>query len=146
MMNNKGTVSSIVIGTLIFFGVIIIFFNFYGNIRDEYGITIEGNESEFYENISDLADKVYGYTENISAEAKGSQPTTFEQATGFQLMTRSIWNAIKIVFLFIPIFLMFINNVGVMIGIPAWLMNILLGIVITAVTFVIINAVFRRKT
>jgi len=145
-MNNKGTISSIVIGTLIFFGVIIIFFNFYGNLRDEYEFEIEGNESEFYENISHLADKVYGYTENMSATAKGSKPTTYEQATGFQLMTKSIWNTIKVVFLFIPIFLMFINNFGAMIGIPYWLMNIIIGIVLTAITFLIINAIFRRKT
>jgi len=146
MINNKGTISSLVIGTLIFFGIIIIFFNFYGNIRDEYGVTIEGNESQFYQNVSDLADRVYGYTENITEETKGSQPTTYEQATGFQLMTSSIWNAIKVIFLFIPIFLMFINNVGVMLGIPYWLMNIIIGIVITSITFVIINAVFRRDT
>lgn len=146
MKKGEATIGGIVISTLIFFGVIIILFNFYGDLRTNYNFEIDGNTSEFYESIEDYADTVYGKTQEIANYTEGGEVETYTQATGLQILTKGIWQGITIIFSFFGIFTALITEISILIGIPPWLMSIILGIISISITFAVIAAVFRRRT
>lgn len=145
-MNRKGeaTVGSVVIGVLIFFAVFIIFSHFYGDLRSNYDITVEGNtSSKFYETFEGYSDDVYGFSKEMYGNASESKVETFEQATGLQIVTKSIWRAITIIFKFPSIFYALITDFSILIGIPSWLMSVILGIVITFIVFLVVSVAMR---
>lgn len=137
-------IGSIIILTLLFFGVFLVFSHSYGDIRDKYDVTpMEGNTSEFYDEFEDYSDEVYGYAQEVSnkTESAGGETTDF----GYVILVDKIWQAVKITFKLPKIFYSLITNISILIGIPIWLQNIILGIVITSIAFLIIYAALRWK-
>jgi hypothetical protein len=151
MNNKKGEVSigAVVIGTLIFFAVFIVFSHFYGDLRSNYDFNMvddEGKVSNFYDSFQSYSDDVYGYTQEMSNLTEGAEHDTLENAVGYQLIVKGIWQAIILIFKFPAIFFVLIADFSVLIGIPTLLMSTILGIVIAFITFLVINAAMRWKT
>jgi hypothetical protein len=128
---------------MVFFGVITVFSQMYGDIQQNYEINIESNVSHFYDTINEYRQEMYIHSLEIANSTEGSEVVTYPQASGVELMTSAIWNVIKIPFQVIDIIYSMLADLAELLYIPSWIITIILSILLTMIVFIIIKAVFR---
>jgi hypothetical protein len=128
---------------MVFFGVITVFSQMYGDIQQNYEISIESNVSHFYDTINEYRQEMYIHSLEIANSTEGSEVITYPQAGGVELITSAIWNVIKIPFQVIDIIYSMLADLAELLYIPSWIITIILSILLTMIVFIIIKAVFR---
>ena len=138
--------SVFVITVMLFFGILTVFFTAYGDIQSSYPSTqqMSNKESSFFGNVSKYSNELYDISKEMQNETEKNQPKEWEAGSGYTLMTKNIWNVIKIPFKIIPMMYTTGTMLIVLIGIPAWLAQILLGIITTILVFLVISLIFGK--
>lgn len=138
----KGSV--LFIAVLIFLGVFTVFFNFYTDIQDNYGVVpTDGNYSEFQQSMETYSSNVYSLTQNQSDNTQQTGSLTINQ--GFGVITGGIWTAVKMPFYILPVFYSMVTEISTKLMIPKWIVNIILGIIVVVITYIILSAAFRME-
>ena len=138
--------STFVITVMLFFGIITVFFTAYGDIKANYDYTptMSDKEAEFYGKVGNYSNDLYDISKEMQNKTESSQPKEWEAGSGYTLMTRNIWNVITIPFKIIPMIFTTTTMMITLIGIPAWLAQIILGIIMTLVLFIVISLIFGK--
>lgn len=141
------TAQGLLIAMMVFFGIILVFTHFYGDIQENYDVTVEGNvSSRFYDTVDKYSEEMYQKSLKMSNATEGSERITYEQAGGVELVTAAIWNIVKTPFKVIDIVYAMITDLAILLELPLWLVTIVLSVILTIIVFVAVNAVFRRGT
>ena len=138
--------SVFVITVMIFFGILTIFFTAYGDIKSNYDYTpaMSEYESHFYGTIGNYSDDLYDLSKEMQNETETNQPQEWAAGSGYTLMTRNIWNVITMPFKIIPMIFTTASMMITLVGIPLWLAQIVLGIIMTLLLFMVISLIFGK--
>lgn len=140
--------STFVITVMLFFGIITVFFTAYGDIKANYDYTptMSDKEAEFYGKVGNYSNDLYDISKEMQNKTESSQPKEWEAGSGYTLMTRNIWNVITIPFKIIPMIITTMSMLISIMGIPTWLGNIIFGLILTTLIFLVISLIFGKDS
>lgn len=109
---------------------------FLADLNHEYGLGVDTSWNETYNQL----DQVSGVTEDIRNATEGSEITT---ADAFETISEGGMGAMKLVFNSFSLMDTIMTDLMREIGLPPWLYQGFLAILIVIVSFLIISAIFR---
>lgn len=128
---------------LIVFGVVVTtFWLSFTDLGDNYGVSVGGEYANAYSNISNTMDDMRGNARDIRDDIRSSEADEDDQFGGS--LIKGAYNSLRLVWNSFTSLNVMVEQIQDRIGIPDYIILSLVAVVIIAISFAIISAVFKH--
>ena len=135
----KNLLIMVVIGSMVAVGL----FSFITGLGDYYGVTMDDENTEFLQNFSNILNSSYSDAQDIQKQI--AEEGSISGLTGAWMVSQAVVSVIKLPFtVVIPALGMVMRLTSSTLGIPIWFTTGMLSIAILIISFLIVQALFRK--
>lgn len=132
-----------IIGVLLFSVMIVGFFSFYQDEASYYGVTVDPNYTTSYNLINGSIANITGIATSLQDKSESGEGVTLGVTS--LGVGKSALSALSLPFDAIKIIMTLVDDFSAKIGIPAWITNVAITIMIIIVSYMVLGAIFGRK-
>lgn len=134
------------LGILIFGFMITLGANFFNISMGEYGLQPDENFTKIYDSVNSTMGDVDSIAGSTTEQLQTKQGLDDTGANAEVSVTSRMWKVLKLPLDLLTTTLTTIGTIGNVIGIPNWILNVFMSMVLIVVSYIAISALFRRNT